>query len=197
VLQFNCLINNIDPSGLSILGAAQGAVGRLANSLSAFAMRVSNAMVRVIKKKNWIIWDIQLKSGVPWFEHNFIWARSLKRGIGYHVWAARRDMARSRSLGIFVKGLFIIIPQRSPLSIGPIKLPVRNRKIAGALSSIQFIIWNIWAVQSLGAYFPGGIEDFTMPKAKFGIPYQIPDCNCITWTKEAARKARQLSLMPF
>lgn len=137
--------------------------------------------------------NLLVPNGLPWFEHTFVWAkrRSSRTGIGYHVLALPRDMSLSRRLGTFIEGQFLILPQRRINRAFGVTLPLRRKRVEWALTDIQFVVWNIWAANSISA-FALSPQGRSTPFA-----YRIPDCNCITWTDQAINYARIISLLPL
>ena len=185
-------ISGIDPSGYATLVEIQTSTAIESSWASKVAERVGSLYARSAANRRWLIWRVELKSGVPWFQHTFIWAQDVrtKRAIGYHVLADVKDMVLSRRLRTFVPGLFAVFPQPQVERIGPLRLPVASQIPVGYLSNTQFVVWNALSISTIAAEF---MENIYVA----GYPYRIPDCNCITWTDAAARNAAVLSAIPF
>jgi RHS repeat-associated protein len=183
-------VQGIDPSGNFTLSEAVQTVRLYAQN---FARSAVNIYKRSAAQKNWAMWRVQLRSGAPWFQHTFIWAENLSKptlSLGYHILALRRDMAASRRLGITVPGILAVLPQVAPTSIGSLPLPIATIAPVGILSNLQFALWNFGSVGSyvFREFGSALVADF---------PYNIPDCNCITWTNQAAALALALSAIPL
>jgi hypothetical protein len=152
----------------------------------------ANFVKKSIAEKRWEIFRVGLINGPPYYEHTFIWANDIrsKSALGYHVLASPFQMWISRKIDMFVSGLFVVLPQASPGSFGPIPLSVASQTFSGFLNKNQFLIWNAINVPLGFGYAIEGA--FVSP-----FDYRIPDSSCKTWSNAAAASAARISFLPF
>lgn len=105
--------------------------------------------------------------------------------------AAGKAMAKSRRYDVLVDGVFAILLQESPDKLLGLPLKVASNELVTLMTNLQFAVWNIWAAQSIAAFY-------LAPEGKtYPYKYNIPDSDCKSWSNEAERKARVISLLPL
>ena len=183
-------INRIDPSGLTTIQEEQTVVAEQSNLASRLGHSISRQYSKTAKERQWVIWRVQLKNGIPWYEHTYIWAQNIrtKRGIGYHVPANMRAAALARELRELIPGVLLVMPQ-STIDFGG-TFPVASKAPVAILTKKQFVVWNAVSVSA------GVIEMFDGLFAS-PFPYRIPDSNCKAWTEDAVRNAILIGATPF
>jgi hypothetical protein len=182
-------IDRIDPSGYEDLTSQQMASGIQGN----LARSLGRQYVRSIKNREWEIWRVDLGQGYNLLEHSFIWAKNIKSGRawGYHVLADKRDMVASRNLGIFIPGIFVVIPQQQMNVV--LGIPVQTSSggtMVMVLSSRQVVLWNALTIAWGSMEVYGDV-------AFGGFPYKLGCADCKTWVDKAVLNAVLIGSTPF
>ncbi len=183
-------VNKIDPSGKNTLIEEETVAGNTGIASSQVGRGIARRLAKNFKEREWMIWRVQLKNGIPWMEHTFVWAENFKtkRGIGYHALAEWREMPKA--IADFIPGLFVILPQQQADKFGPVELPVVSKVPVMILTKKQFVVWNALSVGF-------GALEMVGETAYGGFPYSIPDSTCKTWTQQAIRNALFVGSVPF